>query len=114
METRTEFEDIVQHEGPEAVAVQGRLDKDAFESILKSDISTARKADAIDSLSQVNQMKSFNDLFKRTGKKAFRLARHLRGDGNNLGTLLRRTDADTQEILADGSGELDESFDQGR
>ena len=109
-EGRAAFDDLVQHEGPDAVSVSGKLDEDAFEDVLKSDLSTARKADIVDSLSAVDQMTSFNDLYDRVGEQAYRLARHLRGD--RLETLLRRTDPDTQDILADGSGELDESFDR--
>ncbi|CCQ33770.1 hypothetical protein [Halorhabdus tiamatea] len=59
-EGRAAFDDLVQHEGPDAVSVSGKLDEDAFEDVLKSDLSTARKADIVDSLSEVDQMQSFN------------------------------------------------------
>ena len=111
-ETRTEFDDLVQREGPDAIAVSGKVDDETFDAIIRADISTDRKAARLDSISEVGDMSRFERLREAVGQKAFRLAQNLPGDGDRLETLLRQTDLRTQRIIADGSGDLDTEFDR--
>ena len=111
-DTRAEFDDLVQREGPDAVAVSGKVDDETFDAIMRADISTDQKASMLDSISEVDDMGRFDRPRGAVGQKAFRLARTLPGDGGKLETLLRRTDLTTQRILADGSGDLDAEFDR--
>jgi hypothetical protein len=110
---RAEFDDLIQREGPDAIAVSGKVSDETFDAIIRADISTDRKAARLDSISEMEETSLFEGLRSITpGSQAFRLARNLPGDGARLERLLRKLDFRPKRILAAGSGDLDASFDR--
>jgi hypothetical protein len=86
---------------------------DDDEQRFRADISTDKKAARLDSISEMEEPRLFAGLRSITsGSKAFRLARHLPGDGTSLERVLRTLDFRSKRILADGSGDLDARFDR--